>query len=67
MEKVSARGAELEAAAAARFDQFRCLPANATPPDVVPHARSSAAGRARKGYEEPQGKITAFPPTAYQA
>ncbi len=35
MEKVSARGAELEAAAAARFDQFRCLPANATPPDVV--------------------------------
>lgn len=35
MEKVSARGAELEAAAAARFDQFRGLPANATPPDVV--------------------------------
>ncbi len=34
MEKVSARGAELEAAAA-RFDQFRGLPANATPPDVV--------------------------------
>jgi hypothetical protein len=28
MEKVSARGVELEAAAAARFDQFRGLPAN---------------------------------------
>jgi hypothetical protein len=34
MEKVSARGAELEAAAAARLNQFRGLPANGGPPDV---------------------------------
>ena len=34
MEKVSARGVEVEAAAAARFDQFRGLPANGTLPDV---------------------------------
>ena len=34
MEKVSARGVELEAAAAARLNQFRGLPANAGLPDV---------------------------------
>jgi hypothetical protein len=34
MEKVSARGAELERAAAARFDQFRGLPANHSLPKV---------------------------------
>jgi hypothetical protein len=34
MEKVSARGVELEAAAAARFDQFRGLPANNGLPKV---------------------------------
>ena len=34
MEKVSARGTELEAAAAARLNQFRGLPANAGLPDV---------------------------------
>ena len=34
MEKVSARGAELEASAAARFNQFRGLPANGGLPDV---------------------------------
>ena len=34
MEKVSARGVEVEAAAAARFDQFRGLPANERLPDV---------------------------------
>jgi hypothetical protein len=34
MEKVSARGAELEAAAAVRFDQFRGLPAKGGLPNV---------------------------------
>ena len=34
MEKVSARGMELEASAAARLDQFRGLPANGGLPDV---------------------------------
>jgi hypothetical protein len=34
MEKVSARGVEVEAAAAARLDQFRGLPANGGLPDV---------------------------------
>ena len=34
MEKVSARGAELEAAAAVRFDQFRGLPAEEGLPNV---------------------------------
>jgi hypothetical protein len=34
MEKISARGLELEAAAAARLNQFRGLPANGRPPDV---------------------------------
>ncbi len=34
MEKVSARGVELEAAAAARLDQFRGLPAKGGLPDV---------------------------------
>ena len=34
MEKVSARGVELEAAAAARLNQFRGLPANGGLPDV---------------------------------
>ena len=34
MEKVSARGVEVEAAAAVRFDQFRGLPVNASLPDV---------------------------------
>jgi hypothetical protein len=34
MEKVSARGVEVEAAAAARLDQFRGLPANRGLPDV---------------------------------
>jgi hypothetical protein len=34
MEKVSARGAELEASAAARFNQFRGLPANGGLPNV---------------------------------
>jgi hypothetical protein len=34
MEKVAARGAELETAAAARFDQFRGLPANRSLPNV---------------------------------
>jgi hypothetical protein len=34
MEKVSARGMELEAAAAARLNQFRGLPANGGLPDV---------------------------------
>ena len=71
MEKVSARGAELEAAAAARFDQFRCLPANATPPDVVDgsflmRGRRPPEGRGR-ATKRRRGKITAFHPTAYQA
>jgi hypothetical protein len=34
MEKVSARGVEVEAAAAARLNQFRGLPANGGLPDV---------------------------------
>jgi hypothetical protein len=34
MEKVSARGVELEASAAARLDQFRGLPANGSLPNV---------------------------------
>jgi hypothetical protein len=34
MEKVSARGVELDAAAAARFNQFHGLPANGGLPDV---------------------------------
>ena len=34
MEKVSARGMELEASAAARLNQFRGLPANGGLPDV---------------------------------
>ena len=34
MEKVSARGVEVEAAAAARFDQFRGLPVKGDLPDV---------------------------------
>ena len=34
MEKVSARGVELEASAAARLDQFRGLPANGGLPNV---------------------------------
>jgi hypothetical protein len=34
VEKVSARGVEVEAAAAARFDQFRGLPVNVSLPDV---------------------------------
>jgi hypothetical protein len=34
MEKVSARGVEVEAAAAVRLDQFRGLPANGDLPDV---------------------------------
>ena len=34
MEKVSARGMEFEAAAAARLNQFRGLPANGDLPDV---------------------------------
>ena len=34
MEKVTARGAELEAAAADRLNQFRGLPANGGPPDI---------------------------------
>ena len=34
MEKVSARGVEVEAAAAVRFNQFRGLPVNASLPDV---------------------------------
>ena len=34
MEKVSARGMELEASAAARLNQFRGLPANSDLPDV---------------------------------
>ena len=34
MEKVSARGVEVEAAAAARLDQFRGLPANSGLPNV---------------------------------
>jgi hypothetical protein len=34
MEKVSARGIELEASAAARLDQFRGLPANGSLPNV---------------------------------
>ena len=34
MEKVSARGVELEASAAARLNQFRGLPANGGLPDV---------------------------------
>jgi hypothetical protein len=34
MEKVSASGVEVEAAAAARLDQFRGLPATGGPPDV---------------------------------
>ena len=34
MEKVSARGVELEASAAARLDQFRGLPTNGGLPDV---------------------------------
>ena len=34
MEKVSARGTELEASAAARLNQFRGLPANGGPPGV---------------------------------
>ena len=34
MEKVSARGVEVEAAAAARFDQFRGLPVKGSLPDV---------------------------------
>jgi hypothetical protein len=39
MEKVSTRGVELEAAAAARLDQFRGLPANGglSGTDVAPH------------------------------
>jgi hypothetical protein len=46
MEKVSACGAELEAAAAARLDQFRGLPVNSSPPDVsdepLPEAPTNA-------------------------
>jgi len=34
MEKVSARGVEVEAAAAVRFNQFRGLPVNVSLPDV---------------------------------
>jgi hypothetical protein len=34
MEKVSVRGVEVEAAAAARFNQFRGLPVNVSLPDV---------------------------------
>ena len=34
MEKVAARGAELEATAAARLDQFRGLPVGGRPPNV---------------------------------
>ena len=47
MENVSARGAELEAEAAARFDQFRGLPANATPPDVVDGSPGHTTGSSR--------------------
>jgi hypothetical protein len=46
MEKVSARGAEVEAAAAARLDQFRGLPANRNLPHVsdepLPQAPTNA-------------------------
>jgi hypothetical protein len=46
MEQVSARGVELEAAAAARLDQFRGLPVNSSPPDVsdqpLPEALTNA-------------------------
>ncbi len=46
MEKVSARGAELETTAAARLDQFRGLPVGGSPPNVsdgpLPHAPTSA-------------------------
>ncbi len=46
MEQVSARGVELEAAAAARLDQFRGLPVNSSPPDVsdepLPEAPTNA-------------------------
>jgi hypothetical protein len=46
MEKVSARGVVLEAAAAARLDQFRGLPANGGLPDVddgpLAHAPTNA-------------------------
>ena len=40
MEKVSARGMELETAAAARLNQFRGLPANGGLPDVDDGPRS---------------------------
>jgi len=46
MEKVAARGAELETAAAARLDQFRGLPVKGGLPNVsdrpLPHAPTSA-------------------------
>jgi hypothetical protein len=46
MEKVSTRGVELEAAAAARLDQFRGLPADGGLPDVdngsLAHTRTKA-------------------------
>jgi hypothetical protein len=46
MEQVSARGVELEAAAAARLDQFRGLPVNSSLPDVsdepLPQAPTNA-------------------------
>jgi hypothetical protein len=46
MEQVSARGVELDAAAAARLDQFRGLPVNSSLPDVsdepLPQAPTNA-------------------------
>ena len=46
MEKVSARGMEVEAAAAVRFNQFRGLPAKDSLPDVsdgpLPHTPTDA-------------------------
>jgi hypothetical protein len=46
MEQVSARGVELEAAAAARLDQFRGLPVNSSPPDVSDEPLPEAATNA---------------------
>jgi len=44
MERVAARGAQLEAAAAARLDQFRGLPATAGLPNVNDGPKIAAAG-----------------------
>jgi hypothetical protein len=49
MEKVSARGAELEAAAAARLDQFRGLPANGAAERAVADALESNGDHTPRG------------------